>query len=231
MDRYSRQIAFFGKSSQVKLANSCVAIVGLGALGSVAAELLARAGIGKLLLIDADFIELNNLQRQALYDEKDIGELKTKALKKHLSRINSRVDIDIKNIALSKQNITTLTKADLILDCTDNIETRKVINAFCLKSKKPWIFASAVRDEGYVHAFMPRKPCFLCLFPKANFDESCCSSGVLNTLTHSIAAMQANECIKILLGQKPNKNLLHLNMSLPSLTEIKIKNKACSHKV
>lgn len=227
MDRYSRQIAFIGKSNQEKISRATVAIIGLGALGSVSSELLARSGIGKLILIDPDFIELNNLQRQSMYREKDVGHLKVDAARKCLGRINSKLRIIKINKAITSTTIETI-KCDIILDCTDNIETRRVINQYCMQKWIPWVYASAIRDEGYVHVFMPNNACYECLFPNAKDNESCCTSGVLNSLTHIVASLQVNECMKIIIG-KPTKELIHVNIGKPSLDIIKI-DKKCRHK-
>src|SRR3989344_1258960 len=270
--RYSRQEIFneIGKSGQSKLRKSAVAIVGLGALGSVSAELLARAGIGKLILIDRDIVELSNLQRQSLYDEEDIGKSKALAAKERLNKINSDVEIKIfaddlnynniseiisitkkgngvksiaengnndkKNIKNNKKNsnkiiISNNKNTDLVLDCTDNIETRFLINDFSVKNKIPLIYSSAVGSKGYVFNMMPNKinPCLRCFLKEAAQLDTCETAGVLNTITHIMPSIQVNESIKILLGKKGiERNLIFFDVWKNELLKIKVnKNKNC----
>ncbi len=234
--RYTRQEIFkeIGKKGQQKLRESAVAIVGLGALGSVSAELLARAGIGKLVLIDRDIVELSNLQRQSLFDENDIGKAKALQAKKRLEKINSDVKIDFVIDDLNFENIEEILygkeKIGLILDCTDNLETRFLINDFCIKNKVPFIYSSAVGSKGYVFNVMPGKnsACLRCFLKEAVLD-TCETAGVLNTITHLISSIQANEAIKIILNKKNiEQNLLFLDAWENELTKIKAnKNKNC----
>jgi len=230
--RYIRQQIFreIGKSGQKKLGKSTVAIVGLGALGSVSAELLARAGIGKLILIDRDVVELSNLQRQALYDEDDVGKPKAMAAKEKLSKINSDVEIDLFIDDLNSENIGKIFKnINLILDCTDNLETRFLINDFSVKNNIPFIYSSAVGSKGYVFDIVPNKTaCLRCFLKEANNLESCETFGVLNSITHLIPSIQTNEAIKILLGKHFEINLVYFDIWNNELSKIKIsKNKNC----
>src|SRR3989338_4173756 len=143
--RYLRQIVFekIGPKRQEILNKSKVVVVGLGALGSIAAELLARAGIGKIVLIDRDFVELSNLQRQSLYDEGDIDKPKVVVAKDKLSKINAYIDISSHFVDLEYDNVDIL-KSDMILDCTDNFYTRFVINDYAIKNNTPWIYAAVI---------------------------------------------------------------------------------------
>ena len=234
--RYIRQEIFseIGKKGQRKLRNSSAVIVGLGALGSVSAELLARAGIGKLYLIDRDIVELSNLQRQSLFDESDLGKPKALAAKEHLKKINSDVGIDFFIEDLNYENISKIfpqKKNDLILDCTDNLETRFLINDFSVKNKIPFIYSSAVGSKGYVFNIIPNKnnPCLRCFLKEAASLDTCETAGVLNTITHAISAIQVDEAIKILTKKsKFEKNLLFFDIWKNELTKIKIsKNKNC----
>jgi len=190
--RHIRQEIFseIGKKGQLKLRNSSVAIVGLGALGSVSAELLARAGIGKLILIDRDVVELSNLQRQSLYDEDDLGKPKSMAAKEKLSKINHEVKIEFFIGDLSYKTIDKILKKNkisLILDCTDNLETRFLINDFSVKNNLPFIYSSAVGSKGYVFNIMP--------------GETACLGCFIKELT-SLDDIWKNELMKI----KINKN-------------------------
>ncbi len=233
--RYIRQEIFkeVGKKGQQILKKSCVAIVGLGALGSVSAQLLARAGIGKLILIDRDIVELSNLQRQSLFDENDIGKAKAAQAKEHLEKINSDVEVDFFIDDLNFENIIKIfnKKIKLILDCIDNLETRFLINDFCIKNKIPFIYASAVGSKGYIFDIIPNEnnPCLRCFLKDAAQLDTCETIGVLNTITNLISSLQVNEAIKILFKKNNiEKNLLFFDIWKNELSKIKVnKNKNC----
>ncbi len=232
--RYSRQEIFpeIGKKGQQKLGKIIVAVLGLGALGSVSAELLARAGSGKLILIDRDTVELSNLQRQSLFDETDIGRPKALAAYEKLRKINSEVKIEFIIDDLNFENIGkyfSFKNLNLILDCTDNLATRFLINDFSVKNKVPFIYASAVGSKGYVFGIVPGKTaCLRCFLKEASNLESCETAGVLNTITHLISSIQVNEAFKILLNKNYEKNLLFFDIWKNELTKILInKNKNC----
>lgn len=231
--RYTRQEIFkgIGKKGQNKLRNSTAAIVGLGALGSVSAELLTRAGIGKLILIDRDAVELTNLQRQVLFDESDLGRPKALAAKEHLSRINSEVKTDFFIEDLNFGNIGKILNEGIgvILDCTDNMETRFLINDFSVKSKIPFIYSSAVGGRGCVFNVIPDKTaCLRCFIKEAAQLDTCETAGILNTITNLISSVQADEAIKILLKKDFERNLLFFNIWKNELMKIKLnKNKSC----
>ena len=159
-DRYSRQILFapIGPTGQQLLARAHVAIVGVGATGAATASLLARAGVGRLTLIDRDFVEPSNLQRQMLFDEADARASlpKAEAARRHLARINSSIRIDAHITDLVPQNAPTLLTADIVLDCTDNFETRYLINDLCVRDHRPWIYAAAVGAYAATMNILPR---------------------------------------------------------------------------
>ena len=223
-EKYSRQILLeeVGKGGQKKVEKSVIAIVGIGALGTVAAELLVRAGVGKLILIDRDIIEESNLQRQLLFTEKDVGKPKAKVAEEKLKEINSSVKLKCYVLHLNSENISLLKEADLVLDCTDNLKTRFLLNDFCRKEKIPWIYASAIRTEGYVMPILPQGPCLRCFLKEANL-ETCDTAGVLNTITTSISALQATLAIKILMGEKVEPVLYHYDIWKQQFQSLKIK--------
>ncbi len=233
--RYSRQEIFaeIGKKGQEKLRNSTVAIIGLGALGSSSAELLARAGIGKLILVDRDIVELSNLQRQSLFEENDIGKAKAAQTKEHLSKINSDIEIEFFIDDLNFENIEKILnkKIDLILDCTDNLETRFLINDFCIKNKIPFTYSSAIGSKGYVFNIIPGKsnPCLRCFLREAIQLDTCETIGVLNTITNLVSSFQVDEAFKILLSKRNSeKNLLFFDIWKNEMFKIKVnKNKDC----
>ena len=233
--RYIRQEIFnyIGKKGQQKLRKSTVAIIGLGALGSNSAELLTRAGIGKLILVDRDIVELSNLQRQGIFEENDIGKPKALAAKEHLKKINSFARINFFIEDLNFEDIgsifNTKNKIDLILDCADNLETRLLINDFSIKKSIPFIYSSAIGSKGYVFNIIPKNtPCLRCFLKEATQLDTCETVGVLNTITNLISSIQVNETIKILLNKDYEKNLLFFDIWKNELLKIKVdKNKNC----
>lgn len=210
-DRYSRQERFFGigKDGQEKIRRSRVAIIGLGALGTVIAEELTRAGIGFLRLIDRDFVELHNLQRQMLYDEEDarMHRLKVEACAQHLHSINSEVLVEAFPEDFNYGNAESfLQDVDLILDGTDNLETRYLINEVCVKLRKPWIYGGAVEAQGMTMSFLPGGACFSCVtgtvepFMNQSTQKTCSTAGVLSPATAIVASLEVREALKILVS-------------------------------
>jgi adenylyltransferase/sulfurtransferase len=206
-DRYSRQtvLASIGTAGQEVLLNSKVAVIGCGALGTHIASNLARAGIGHLRIMDRDIVELNNLQRQTLFDEADVGVPKVKAAAVKLRKINSEITIETMVKDLHNGNIEELIGGfHLVVDGTDNIPTRMILNDACVKHKIPWIYAGVIRTEGMVMSIMPEGPCLRCLLPEipaAGSMTSCEIAGVLNTVPAIMAAIQCTEAMKILLDK------------------------------
>ena len=234
--RYNRQelLSFIGKSGQQKLLEGSVAVVGLGALGTVAAEILARAGVGKLVIVDRDIVEITDLQRQLLYDEGDVGKPKALATAGKLRRINSEIAIVSAAADIDRKNISkTVGKPDVVLDCTDNLETRFLINEYCLKNKLVWVHAAAIRETAQLMAFDFRatnqQPCFSCIFGNSAAEGTCDTVGVLSSATAIIAAMQATAAIKLLIGFAATPEMLRLNVLQNELTKIAVKkNPNCS---
>lgn len=222
--RYSRQTAFkkIGEQGQVKFKQTTIVIVGLGGLGSNCANLLARAGIGKLILIDHDSVDETNIQRQTLYSEKDIGKPKAGLASQYLKEINSELEVEVSISKIDEINMDIL-KSDIILDCTDNLETRRLINRYCLKNKIPWVHASCVRDIGEVYTILPNKPCYCCVFGNHKAELLPEKEGILNTTVAMTSSIQVNETFKLILGQEPTKELIRFNIWEPSLTKIQVK--------
>jgi len=211
ISRYHRQILLprIGAEGQKRIGASSVAVVGIGALGSVSADLLARAGVGRLRLIDRDFLEPQNLQRQVLFDEEDLEANLPKAVaaQRKLQKVNSEITIEAEPADLNPRTIDELLRGThLVVDGTDNFETRFLINDFCLREKKPWIYGGAVGTEGLTYAVLPGVgPCLRCLFEKAPGPgefETCDTAGVLAPVAHTIASFQVTEALKILTGRK-----------------------------
>ena len=208
-DRYSRQIRFapIGEDGQKRIESARVLLMGLGALGTVAADQIVRAGVGFVRLIDRDFIELSNLQRQSLFDENDIQQNLPKAVaaEAKLRRVNSSVKIQSIVDDLNPSNIEDFIEdVDLVLDALDNFETRFVANDACAKHRKPWIYAAAIGSYGLVMPVLPgSSPCLRCLMgslPAPGSSPTCETAGVIAPITHIIASMQVAEALKLLTG-------------------------------
>jgi len=214
-ERYSRQILFrgIGEEGQRKLAASRIAIVGCGATGSALAGLLGRAGVGTLRIIDRDYVEASNLQRQSLFDESDASESLPKAIAaaRKISSFNSDIVVDPKAEDLVPANIEILLdEMDLILDGTDNFETRYLINDFAVDRSLPWIYSAAVGSYGVTLNVLPGKTaCLSCFFPDSphGIVETCETSGILNSAVNLIASVAATETIKLLVGGFESPNL------------------------
>jgi adenylyltransferase/sulfurtransferase len=209
-DRYSRQVRFagVGAAGQARLLAAKVTIVGCGALGSFQAEALARAGAGYLRLIDRDYVERSNLQRQFLFDESDAEEARPKAVAaaRRIAEINSGIATDAQVADLTPGNIEDLLEdCDLILDGTDNFETRYLINDWCVREGKPWVYGAAVSSYGLTMPVLPGAACFACVYPEppAGAQPTCETAGVLASITASVAAWQVAQAMRILVGQAP----------------------------
>lgn len=209
-ERYSRQIRFasFGETGQQHLLDARVAIVGCGALGTFQAGALARAGVGHLRIVDRDYVELSNLQRQWLFDERDASESLPKAIAaaQKIAAINSSVIAEPVVADLTAANIEELLEgADLILDGADNFETRYLINDFCVSRGVPWVYGAAVGSYGITMPVAPGITCCLrCVYPDppAGAQPTCETAGVLGPVTSLIASMQTAEAMKILSGER-----------------------------
>jgi adenylyltransferase/sulfurtransferase len=224
-ERYSRQVLFsgIGPEGQISLAAAHVSIVGCGATGAAAASLLARAGVGTLTLIDRDFVEPSNLQRQVLFDEADALQSlpKAEAARRKIAQFNSRIDVRAPVTDLVPGNIgDLLAGSQLILDATDNFETRYLINDFAVQQGKPWIYAAAIGAYAATMNILPQiaephhaspdlgsawqpTACLACLFPKPPSGpvETCDTSGILSTAVNLAASIQVTEALKFLTHQ------------------------------
>jgi len=206
--RYSRQIRFtpVGEDGQRKIRAARVALVGCGALGTVQAEAMTRAGVGRLRIIDRDFVEVSNLQRQFLFEESDAAEglPKSIAAARRLGRVNSEVELDPIVADLTPANAEDLFEdIDLILDGTDNFETRFLINDAAVSAGIPWIYGAAVGSYGIKMAIVPdRTACFRCVYPEPprGAQPTCETEGVLASVTAAIAALQVADALKTLVA-------------------------------
>src|SRR4051812_21828387 len=208
-ERYSRQVLFpgIGTAGQARLRAARVAIVGCGATGSAAASLLARAGVGTLLILDRDYVEPSNLQRQSLFDESDAAESLPKAIaaQRKIRSFNADVKVEAHATDLTPGNISLLQGCDLILDGTDNFETRFLLNDFSVSHSIPWIYTAAVGSYGATMNIMPgQSACLACLFPESpsGAHETCETAGVLGSVINLIASIAVTEALKILVGDQ-----------------------------
>ncbi len=251
-DRYSRQILFpgIGAAGQQKLASAHVAVIGVGATGAATASLLARAGVGSLTLIDRDFVEPSNLQRQVLFDEADALESlpKAEAARRKIALFNSGVVVHAHIADLVPANIAELLgPADLILDATDNFETRYLLNDYAVQQSKPWIYAAAIGAYAATMNILPTladqtlgapsfaalakggieyapTACLACIFPKPPTGpvETCDTSGILATAVNLAASIQVTEALKFLTGQPSlmRRSLLSFDLWTSERSEI-----------
>ena len=221
LDRYSRQTIFpgIGPQGQRKLGASFAVVVGCGALGTIISSALVRAGVGRVRVIDRDFIEYHNLQRQVLFTERDIEQNlpKATAAEQHLREANSAVEVEGVVADFSRTNAQSLVDgADVIIDGLDNFETRFLINDVALKHGIPWVYGGAIGSSGMTATFLPGgRPCFRCLVnsPPAGGTLTCDTAGVVNAVPWIIGSLQAAEALKIILGTAPvSRDLVMLDV-------------------
>jgi len=221
-NRYARQLIFpgIGEAGQEKLSKARVVLVGCGADGTAIADRLVRAGVGHLTLIDRDFIELNNLQRQLLYDEEDLRANLPKAIaaEQKLQRINSQVTVTGVVADLNAENAEELlTYADLVMDGTDNFEARYIINDVCVKHGIPWVYCGVVASYGMTTTIVPHQtPCLRCLFadaPPPGATATCDTAGIVGPIVTVVAGIAAAEGIKLLVGTgERNTGIIHVDL-------------------
>jgi adenylyltransferase/sulfurtransferase len=209
--RYSRQILFagIGPAGQEKLLAARVCLIGCGALGTAQAEALARAGVGRVRIVDRDFVEFSNLHRQTLFTEADARERLPKAVAaaQHLAEINRDVEVKPEVADVNNSNVERLIEGcDLVLDGTDNFATRYLINDACVKHATPWIYGAAVSSYGVTMTVLPgATPCLRCIFaeePPAATAPTCDTAGVIMPIIATVAAVQVAEALKLLTGQR-----------------------------
>ncbi len=232
INRYSRQTLFsgIGKEGQKKLGNSCAAIIGCGALGTIIATSLVRAGVGKVRIIDRDFIEYHNLQRQVLFDEEDVkaGLPKAIAAERHLKKVNSSVEVEGVVADVNYTNIERLVRgANIILDGLDNLETRLLINDTSLKHKIPWVYGGAISSSGMTMNIIPDEtPCFRCLRTSqtaGGIALTCDTAGVISPAPFVIGSLQTAEAMKILVGAKEiNRDLIVIDVWRGEFNRLKL---------
>jgi len=232
-DRYSRQILYppIGEAGQQRISSSSVAVVGCGALGSVSASLMARAGVGRLRIIDRDFVEISNLQRQLLFDEEDVREMKPKAVAaaEKLGRANSAIAVEAVVRDVNPDTAVELLRgASLILDGTDNFETRFLINDVSVRHDIPWIYAACVGAYGLTMNILPGDTaCLRCVMesaPAPGTVPTCDTAGVLGPLVSVIAGIQGAEALKYLSGNQEamSRDLVSVDAWSQTVTRVEV---------
>jgi len=233
-NRYSRQILLpeIGREGQRMLGKSRAVVTGCGALGTYALSFLVRAGVGQVRVVDRDIIDISNLQRQSLFAEKDVGRPKAKVAEERLKEINSEIEIHGEVADINHANVQRiLAGASVVLDATDNMDTRFLVNDACVKLGIPWVYAGAVGVTGMVMPIVPDGPCLRCVFPSLPQPgqlPTCDTVGIINTLPSMVASLEVTEAFKIMEGKEPNKELIVLDVWQGELQKIKIKkNSGC----
>ena len=233
LDRYSRQTLLpeIGSAGQERLLASSVAVVGCGALGSVITSSLVRAGVGRVRIVDRDYIELNNLQRQILFNEEDVARRLPKAIAaaEKLSKVNSQVVVEPVVVDVNPDNVERLiSDVDLVLDGTDNFEIRYLLNDACTKHDVPWVYGGVVATYGMIGAIVPHlTPCFRCFLPDKPVPGStptCDTVGVLGSAVNVVASLEVVEGLKILMGKEKELygELLYIDVWTGTLERLKV---------
>ncbi len=206
-ERYSRHLLLpqIGESGQARLRKARVLVIGLGGLGSPVAMYLAASGVGHLVLVDFDHVELSNLQRQVIHSSADIGRDKVESARDRVTALNPEVEVTTLAYVLEDDELAKeISKADVVLDASDNFETRFVLNALCYAAGTPLVSGAAIRMEGQVGVFDPRDPdsgCYRCLYTDESGEgEACSQVGVLAPLLGIIGSVQATEALKLIVG-------------------------------
>jgi molybdopterin-synthase adenylyltransferase len=232
LDRYRRQIIIpdIGESGQKKIKAARIFVAGAGGLGSISSYYLAAAGVGELIIVDRDSVEMTNLNRQIIHSTPDIGTPKVLSAKKKLEALNPHCAIRPIQTEMNKENIVELVGGcSIIIDATDNIETRKVLNYASLQKGLPFIYGGVNKFDGMITTFIPGKtPCFECLFPSIESPKS--TIGVIGPLPGVVGSLQAMEAIKIVLEMEGllAGRLLFISASDMTFREIKVeKNSDC----
>ncbi|HET7579796.1 MAG TPA: ThiF family adenylyltransferase [Bacillales bacterium] len=220
-ERYSRQMLFapIGEAGQRQLSGKCVCVIGVGALGSVIANHLVRAGVGHVRIADRDYVEESNLQRQMLFDEEDVKLTLPKAVaaERKLRKINSDVQVEGIVVDVTKETVGSLIEdVDLVVDGTDNFSTRFLLNDACFQKEIPFVYGGAVASRGMTAMFVPGEtPCLRCMIPESGGNgQTCDTVGVLSPVVDVAASFQATETLKYLIGAKDHRRNTLLTFDL-----------------
>lgn len=225
--RFIRQTKLLGKNSMKKLAKTNIAIIGLGSIGSFLSEILARSGFMKLTLVDMDFVDEENLDNQN-FNESDIGLAKVEAVENRIKKINSNVNIKKFANEINFRNISRiLENADIIVDATDNMDTKLLLNEFSVKTKKPFFYTSIAKSKAHVFGVINGKACLKCFIRKPEILETCELHGLFNPITHFVSSIQASNIINYVLYKKSPKFIIADLLNFEILESEVKKNKNC----
>lgn len=240
-DRYSRQVLLpeIGPQGQAMLAKARAVVIGCGALGTHSLSLMVRAGVGSVTVVDRDVVELTNLQRQTLFSEKDVGRPKAEAAQERLRRVNS--DVEVRGVVadVTAANVADFIEgATVVVDATDNMETRYTVNDACVKAGVPWVYGGAVGVSGMVLVVAGDGPCLRCVFPRPprpGMLPTCNTVGIINTLPGTVSSIQVTEAIKVMTGKEHTPELMAVDVWNHDIHKIKVgrdpKCPACGHSV
>ena len=228
-DRYSRQILLreIGPDGQKKIGESKVVVVGCGALGTHASSMLVRAGVGETTVVDPDRVDITNLHRQTLFGEDAVGNPKAETAQGMLRSINSEVGIKGIVARVTEDNVEDIIAgADAVIDGTDNMTARFIVNDACVKLRIPWVYGGAVGTSGMVFAVMPDGPCLRCIFPRLPPEGSlptCDTMGIANSLPSVVASLEVTEALKMLTGQSPIPELMVIDVWSGDFQRIRVR--------
>lgn len=228
-DRYSRQILLpeIGPQGQKKLAEARAVVIGCGALGTHSLSLMVRAGVGHVTVVDRDIIELTNIQRQTLFSEKDVGRSKAEVAEGLLRKVNSGIAIKGVVDSVDEGNVEEfISGSTVVVDATDNMETRYLINDACVKLRIPWVYGGAVGVSGMVLVVTKDGPCLRCVFPNPPLPgvlPTCNTVGIVNTLPSVIASFQVTEALKLMMGIVPTQGLTVIDVWTQDVQKINVK--------
>ncbi|MDQ1372109.1 MAG: HesA/MoeB/ThiF family protein [Candidatus Thermoplasmatota archaeon] len=226
--RYSRQVLLpeIGPQGQKKLAKARAVVIGCGALGTHTLSLLVRAGVGNVTVVDRDVVELTNLQRQTLFQEDDVGKPKAEAAQERLQKVNSEVAVKGIVAEVDAANVERLVGgATVVVDATDNMETRYIVNDACVRLAIPWVYGGAVGVSGMVMVVTRDGPCLRCVFPsppRPGDLPTCNTVGIVNTLPSAVSSMQVTEAFKLIMGKEHTRELMVLDVWSQDIQKIKV---------
>ncbi len=223
--RYATQVRFLGDEAQNILEKSSALVIGCGALGSAAGALLARSGVQNIILFDDDVVELSNLQRQSAYEEADAGKKKCHSLAAHLEGINSNLIVEARDERVTQENIDSLPPADILLDCTDDLQMAYLINAYCTDRRIPYVHASVAGARGTLFAYTATMdfPCFRCAIGMKSGGDDAQNSGMLSSTPSLIASLQVTYAIRLLIHETVSPSYLCVDCWDMQIQHLKIK--------
>jgi adenylyltransferase/sulfurtransferase len=227
--RYSRQVLLpeIGPAGQKKLAEARAVVIGCGALGTHSLSFLVRAGVGSVTVVDRDVVELTNLQRQTMFQEDDVGKPKAEAAEEHLRKVNSETAVNGIVADVGQANVGKfIGSATVVIDATDNMETRYLVNDASVRLGIPWVYGGAVGVSGMVMVVTESGPCLRCVFPnppRPGELPTCNTVGIINTLPSIVASMQVTEAFKVMMGKETTPELMVLDVWNQDIQKIKVR--------